>query len=48
MKNWPAPRVLLFNDRVVEFNEEDLLNRGGSQAFVYPALKSTAARPRDL
>ncbi|KAG8954989.1 hypothetical protein FRC04_010473 [Tulasnella sp. 424] len=47
MRDFSVPRVLLFDDCVVKFNDTDILNEGDTQAFVYAAaLKSSPNTPR--
>ena len=40
------PRVLIFDEYVVKFNREDLLNEADTQAFVYEGLKGSPGAPR--
>ncbi|EUC66142.1 hypothetical protein RSOL_507110, partial [Rhizoctonia solani AG-3 Rhs1AP] len=46
LKDWTAPRVLLFDDYVVKFNQEDRCNEADTQAFVYEAFKNSPNAPR--
>lgn len=47
LKDFHAPRVLLFDTRVVKFNDStDILNEGDTQTFVYEALKDLQNAPR--
>ncbi|KAL5636125.1 hypothetical protein ACGC1H_004817 [Rhizoctonia solani] len=46
LRDCDAPRVLLFDDYVVKFNQEDRFNEADTQAFVYAAFKNSPNAPR--
>ena len=45
MKGFSAPRVLFFDACVVKFHQEDILNEGDTQAFVYEQFKKFPNAP---
>jgi hypothetical protein len=46
MTNFEIPRVKIFNDYVVKFNQMNILNEGDTQAFVYKEAFSNPNAPR--